>query len=295
MNTSGAWQEAFSWKFSTTWGRSVPVAVYKYGFVVVGVVLSWRRRKFQEELRTKLAALRDEARAQGFLGNPDVVAHSFGTWLLGHLLEDELKRDDVDRLQFGRIILAGCILRPDFNWKDIREAHLVEDVLNHYGTADRIVPLAHLTIGDSGPSGRRGFDGDQVLNIQAVGCGHSDLFSIEKRDENGLSYLTNSYHKYWRPFLTLPAEELLGLPDRKDPDELWRQFPWPVRGTLFPLFVLPLVLIALGLLAAWTGTYLWRWRFVLLISWGIAAAGLALLMVYAATIGLWRYWRQRHP
>src|SRR6266849_2652826 len=34
MNTSGAWQEAFSWKFSTTWGRSVPVAVYKYGIVI---------------------------------------------------------------------------------------------------------------------------------------------------------------------------------------------------------------------------------------------------------------------
>ena len=117
MNTSGAWQEAFSWRFSTTWGRSVPVAVYKYGFVVVGVVLAWRRRKFQRELRTKLAALRDEARAQGFLGNPDVIAHSFGTWLFGHLLEDELRRNDSDRLQFGRVILAGCILRPDFDWR----------------------------------------------------------------------------------------------------------------------------------------------------------------------------------
>jgi len=41
-----------------------------------------------------------------------------------------------------------------------------------------------VTIVESGPSGRRGFDGDQVLNIQAVGFGHSDLFSIEKHDEN---------------------------------------------------------------------------------------------------------------
>lgn len=293
MNTSGAWQEAFSWKFSTTWGRSVPVAVYKYGFVVVGVVLAWRRRKFQRELRTKLAALKDEARAQGFLGNPDVIAHSFGTWLFGHLLEDELKRSEADRLQFGRVILAGCILRPNFDWKNIREAHLVEDVLNHYGTADRVVPLAHVTIVESGPSGRRGFDGDQVLNIQAVGFGHSDLFSIEKHDEKGLTYLANSYQKYWRPFLTLPSEELAVLPDRKDPEQLWRQFPWPLRGTLFPFLVLPLVLTLLCLLAAWIGAPLWGWRTPLLDFVGITTSGLVLLLACAATVSLWRHWRRR--
>jgi hypothetical protein len=51
------------------------------------------------------------------------------------------------------------------------------------------VPLAHFTIIESGPSGRRGCDGDQVLNIRAVGFGHSDLFSIDKRLGNGLTYL----------------------------------------------------------------------------------------------------------
>src|SRR5262249_6376164 len=45
MNTSGAWQEAFTWTVSTTWGRSVPVAVYKYGIIIAGVIMAWRRRK----------------------------------------------------------------------------------------------------------------------------------------------------------------------------------------------------------------------------------------------------------
>jgi hypothetical protein len=293
MNTSGAWQEAFSWRFSTTWGRSVPVAVYKYGFVVVGVVLAWRRRKFQRELRTKLAALRDEARAQGFLGNPDVIAHSFGTWLFGHLLEDELRRNQSDRLQFGRVILAGCILRPDFDWKSIREAHLVEDVLNHYGTEDRVVPLAHVTITESGPSGRRGFDGDQVLNIRAIGFGHSDLFSIERHDDKGLTYLSNSYQKYWRPFLMLPSVELAALPDRKDPEESWRQFPWPLRGTLFPFLALPLLLSIVCLLSAWIGVPLWRWRTPFVDFAEITASGLVLLFLYATTVSLWRHRRRR--
>jgi hypothetical protein len=294
MNTSGAWQEAFSWKFCTTWGRSVPVAVYKYGFVVVGVVLAWRRRKFQRELRTKLAALRDEARAQGFLGNPDVIAHSFGTWLFGHLLEDELTRNEEDRLEFGRVILAGCILRPDFDWKRIRESHLVKEVLNHYGTADCIVPLAHMTITKSGPSGRRGFDGDQVLNIRAVGFGHSDLFSVDKRVENGLTYLANSYQKYWRPFLTLPATELLTLSDRADPQAPWSELPWPLRGTIFPFLAVPLVFAAASLLIARIGESLWSWRKPLLDFSEIIGSGLVLLFGWAIIIDLWRNRKGRH-
>jgi hypothetical protein len=50
--------------------------------------VAWRRRKLQSQLRVKLAALEKEARHLGFKGKPDVVAHSFGTWLIGHLLED---------------------------------------------------------------------------------------------------------------------------------------------------------------------------------------------------------------
>ena len=112
MNTTGAWQEAFTWKLEHYLGCvPSPVAIYKYGFVIVGVVLAWRRRKFRNASADEVAALRGEARARGFLGNPDVVAHSFGTWLFGHLLRDELLRDETDRLQFGRVILAGCIPR----------------------------------------------------------------------------------------------------------------------------------------------------------------------------------------
>jgi hypothetical protein len=128
-----------------------------------------------------------------------------------------------------------------------------------------------------------------VVNVQAAGFGHSDLFSIEKRDESGLTYLANSYQKYWRPFLTLPSAELVVLPDRKDPAELWHPFPWPVRGTLFPFLVIPLVLIALCLLVAWTGGYLWRWRTILLGFGGITASGLALLLVSVAMIRLARH------
>jgi len=199
MNTSGAWQESFSWLLGTTWGRAVPVAVYKYGIVIAGVILFWRRRKLREQLREKLAVLASEARARGYNGNPDLIAHSFGTWLFGQLLKHELKRPPEERLTFGRVILTGCILRRDFDWKTIHDAGLVEDVLNHYGTADAVVPWARFLIPDSGPSGRRGFLGDHVINIAAEGYGHSDLF---------LRDLRQIYDQHWKPFLTLPREEL---------------------------------------------------------------------------------------
>lgn len=308
MNTSGAWQEAFTWRLATTWGRSVPVAVYKYGIVIAGVMMTWRRRKLQNDLRSKLAALRDEARAQGFSGKPDVIAHSFGTWLLGHLIENELTREPEDRLKFGRIILTGCVLRPDFDWKRIKDADLVDDVLNHYGSKDPIVLLAHATIWDSGPSGRRGFDGDQVFNVRADGCGHSDLFSIDKcvvfsidkgvvhahrfqgcsDNPSAISHLEDSYKRFWRPFLTLPRQELGGLPDRADPATPWRQLPWLLRGTVFPFAALPLLLAVAAFLIAGIGGVLWKVSDLLAIVAGIGAITLALMLAAIAVTALCR-------
>lgn len=234
MNTSGEWQESFTWQLSTTWGRSVPVAVYKYGIVIAGVLMPWRRGRLREQLRRKIATLREEAEARGFSGRPDVIAHSFGTWLFGHLLQKELTR--TDPLQFGRVILTGCILRPDFDWKRLKDAGLVEEVMNHYGTGDRVVPLAQSGIHDSGPSGLRGFDGGEVINVRAEGFGHSGLFAVDQ--------LERSYTDYWRPFLTLPREELRDLADIADPPARWRAWPWPLPGNLLGL----LLLLSCGLL-----------------------------------------------
>lgn len=305
MNTRGAWQESFSWHVATTWGRSVPVAIYKYGIVIAGVIMAWRRHTLKRNLRAKIAALRDQARARGYTGNPDVIAHSFGTWLLGHLLEAELDRGEQERLRFGRVILTGCVLRPDFDWGRIRAAGLVEDVLNHYGTGDRVVPWAHLTITDSGPSGRRGFDGDQVANVKAAGYGHSDLFAVERCVVDGVSHrpcrgaagdvrhLEHSYHRYWHPFLTLPRKELHRLPDLEDPATPWRALPWPLRGTLFPFVALPMVVALLALLVGAVGPGVQALRQGAAWIAGVGGAGVGLLLLGAAVIAGWRRVRGR--
>jgi hypothetical protein len=180
------------------------------------------------------------------------------------------------------------------------DAELVDDVLNHYGSNDAIVPLAHATIWDSGPSGRRGFDGNQVINVRAERYGHSDLFSIEKCVVNGkpfhnctgapgeITHLVHSYKQYWRPFLTLPRNEFRGIPDRVDPETTWRQLPWVLRGTLFPFVVLPLVLALIVLLLAAIGRSLWTVREVPSIVAKLGAVGFAVLLIFIAITWLWR-------
>ena len=301
MNTRGTWQEEFSWFLGTTWGRSIPVAIYKYGIVIAGVLMPWRRRKLQRLLRKKLAELRRQARTQGYGEVPDVIVHSFGTWLLGHLLQDELKSGVEDPLTFGRIILTGCVLRPDYNWNALKKAGLVKEVLNHFATKDAIVPLAHWTIWDSGPSGRRGFDDTEVYNVQSEGLGHSDLFSTKRciingkqkqrcpdKGARGMRHLDHTYEKYWRPFLTLPSGELSGLPDITPPRETWRQAPALLRGTLFQVLMLPLLLSLLLMLLARVGGVLSSiWSPLLWIS-GILGGGLILVIVLSLLHGMRR-------
>jgi|GEM_PF-682125 hypothetical protein len=287
MNTAGAWQEAFSWLFGTTWGRSVPVAVYKYGILRVGVLIGRRRRALRKRLREKLAALRAEASKRGIPGLPDVIAHSFGTWLFGHLLEEELNRPREERLRFGRVILLGSILRPDFPWKRYRDEGLVQEVMNHYATRDAVVPWAHLTIADSGPSGRRGFDGEGVLNIRAEGVGHSGLFSLDPVAPGGPRHLVSAYQRLWRPFLTLPPGELAGLPDQSSPAAPWKPLPWPLRGTVFPFIVLPtaaaLILLGIIMIAAGLSGV---WKAAVIVAAAGLAGSLALLSLAGALVWL---------
>jgi hypothetical protein len=215
MNTRGAWQEEFNWRVSTAYLRSVPVAIYKYGLVRPGALWLPSLRRLSEELAAKIVKLKGVTEENGFAGPPDVIAHSLGTWLLGHALLWN------PSLKVGRIILTGSILRPDFDWATLIARGQVEAVLDHYGMKDRWV--AHYAIPDSGPSGRVGFNA-HVPVVQACEpeFKHSDFFS-EKN-------LPEVFEKVWRPFLTMPAGDLLN--SYASSGAKWRQARWIYRATL---------------------------------------------------------------
>jgi len=212
MNTRGPWQEELNWRVSMTYGRMVPVAIYKYGRVWSGAVFRSRQHRIMEELIARIRRLAGETSASGFGDRPDVIAHSFGTWLLGHALVS-----DPD-LRVGRVILLGSILRPDFDWSRLIRRKQVEAVLNHHGTKDGWVRIAQRFIPCSGPSGRRGFDDPAVLNRPAEGFGHSQFFEED--------VLPGLFEEVWGPFLTAAPETLPELPGLARPPGDWRRGRW---------------------------------------------------------------------
>lgn len=283
MNTRGAWQESFGWMIACTWGKAVPVLVYKYGWIITGVLLSFRRRSLLRALRLRLEESGREAHNLGYSQPPDLIAHSFGTWLIGHLLLEEVGKEPKDqKLRFGRAILTGCVLRPDFPWSEIKKAGLVEEVLNHYATADRIVPLAQVAIRDAGPSGRRGFDNCIAVNIRSEGFGHSDLLSTEKKTKSGESYLKNSYLNWWHPFLTWSAAEFDQLESRADPSTPWQPLPSPF-SRLLPWLLLPLLVTVIPMLFIVLGKVFARFSDEILIGFVYL---LLLLVTWAVGLGL---------
>jgi hypothetical protein len=195
MNTRGPWQEDFTWMLSRGYGYSVPVAIYKYGVVRPGAILRFRQRQLTRGLLQKIKRLSGESSGSGFGGVPDVIAHSFGTWLIGHALKSDRT------LRVGRMILVGCILRPDFDWRPLLERGQVDAVLCHYSTGDGWAGVAHYIIPDSGPSGRRGFnDRDAVAHFETKNLPHSGYFDQSKMDE--------FYKSVWKPFLTAPTSRI---------------------------------------------------------------------------------------
>lgn len=224
MNTRGAWQEEFNWRVSNTFNRSIPVAIYKYGIIRVSVLLPILQKKLVKKLKKRIDILSGNTHDSGFGEKPDVVAHSFGTWILGHLLES------YPETKVGRIILTGSILRPDFNWTKFVKNNQVEMILNHISKSDLPVKFAQYFIPNSGPSGFRGFDDRSVYNIETPHFKHSDYFDIEKMIE--------LFKKVWWPFLQKNKSDVSFLFSANTPSNCWNQSFWAFRGRLFSLITL---------------------------------------------------------
>ncbi|MFY9819787.1 MAG: hypothetical protein WAM82_00290 [Thermoanaerobaculia bacterium] len=240
MNTRGAWQESFNWLVSTSYGRMVPTAIYKYGVVRPGVLSRRRQRTLMERLVARIARASREVSKIIDDPRPDVIAHSFGTFLLGHALHCH------PELRVGRVITLGCILRPDFDWATLVKRGQVDAVLNHFGTKDSWARLAHYAIPDAGPAGRRGFDfyeeawpealrpegQRRLFNVRAEGLRHeglrhSDFFQDPERD----STMARLFAEVWQPFLTTKHPgDLAAALQAEWPSERWHQSRWPRRA-----------------------------------------------------------------
>ncbi len=241
MNTLGAWQEEFSWRLALKLRYSAPVLLHKYGLVRFGVLFRFRHRALVQALGARLSKSFAVAAATGRTRLPDIILHSFGTLLFAKLLDDQTVKD----LRFGRVILTGSIVRPDYNWRRHVESGRVEAILNHCGSRDHIVDLAAFAIPDAGPSGRVGIADPTVLNVRAEGYGHSTFFEDPSLDDNlrpnGL----------WDRFLRIPLRAIETARMDGTTAEAWRPPPMLLRR-----IALPIVLVLTGLSAGLIGSIL---------------------------------------
>jgi pimeloyl-ACP methyl ester carboxylesterase len=203
-------------------GSPVPVVVHRYGVARSGSLFRPCQRAATRRLAARLHELSDASELQS---EPlDVIAHSFGAWLVGQAL-----RQNPD-IRVGRIIMAGSVLRPDFDWQRIMEGGQAEAVLNHYGSRDLWAFVSEFFIPDSGPAGFSGFaECFGVFNRLEQGFRHHTFFES--------SHMDTVHRTLWTPFLTRPAGELPGLvgPVGSRP---WRPRPWLLRANLFRALLL---------------------------------------------------------
>ncbi|HLY62502.1 MAG TPA: hypothetical protein VKV95_17310 [Terriglobia bacterium] len=82
---------------------------------------------------------------------PSVVAHSFGTYLVGYSM---LKYEEI---RFDKIIFCGSILPLNFDWATLFRRGQVNRVMNEYSAQDFWAGIADKFVPKTGPGGAKGF------------------------------------------------------------------------------------------------------------------------------------------
>jgi len=156
-------------------------------------------RKIARELR--------DIRKQYPAARISVVAHSFGTYAMSKILDNETD------IVLDRLILCGCIIPQDFRWDKIAD-QVHSQILNDCGTRDVLPILAKSATWGFGPSGTFGFGTSRVRD-RFHRFSHSDFFNADFVTEYWVPYIRDGTikHSEWDIQRPTPPfwQSLLGL------------------------------------------------------------------------------------
>lgn len=161
---------------------------------------------------------------------PSVVAHSFGTYILGNAL---LK---YSYLRFNKVILCGCILPREFPWDKLIDRGQVQAVRNEFGVRDVWAKHVDWFIPQTGPSGTVGLT-----------CKHQRFEQVEFRYDHSEYFDKGHMEAYWIPFL---EKDLSFIASTES------EVPHPRRTYPIVLCVILAILLAILLAGAVAGV---RW------------------------------------
>lgn len=191
IRTQAEWQEPIA--DALTRDSTIEAIPIRYGYLdVIRFLLPFKVSRLPPVRRT--ATLMRDARDQRNRGRDparqvklSVIAHSFGTYVFGSILERE------PDLYFHRAILCGSILKAAFPWENYPHRFTApirrsRQVLNDCGYRDIWPVLAASATWGYGPSGRFGFGHPRVRD-RFHQLAHSEFLSAEFAA------------RYWLPFL----------------------------------------------------------------------------------------------
>jgi hypothetical protein len=171
IRTFGQWQDRLK-KLVTAANPNIEVKEYGYGyFSVVAFLIPVVRWLAVIGFRRRLKLL-----LKTHPGAPvSIVAHSFGTHIVARALQS-MKPAELPEIPV--VILAGSVLKSDFDWTALLNSGKLKRVINDCGIDDNILLLSQMCVLLTGMAGRVGFYGfsdDQVMNRYFAG-GHSHYF-----------------------------------------------------------------------------------------------------------------------
>lgn len=146
----------------------------------------------------RLVAEYDRICAETRCSRPSVIAHSFGTLQVAHLLRK------YDHVCFEKVILAASIAPRDFDWPYYLASRRVQWVENDYGGCDIWPKVAQALVPGAGASGTVGFDvaHPALHQVHYPHHRHSDWFSH------------GHFARSWMPTLRIDKRRMIDGMDR---------------------------------------------------------------------------------
>jgi pimeloyl-ACP methyl ester carboxylesterase len=186
IRTHAVWQK----RLSDLLGASqIPTETVSYGYYslpkfVLPFINDRMVEAFYEQYQQAVERTRSVDTAD-YRKRPSVIAHSFGTYIVGHCM---LKYEDV---RFDKVILCGSVLPVGFDWSTLMHRDQVFLVRNEFGLKDVWTRLVGWVVRKTGPSGAKGFAFESVSFFQQQfdHFKHSDFFARGHIREHWLPFL----------------------------------------------------------------------------------------------------------
>lgn len=241
IRTFGDWQSRLEALLKAQ-EPGIKIRHYKYGyFSVLAFLIPFIRWLVTRRFRRHLI----EIVSKENWDRVDIVAHSFGTHLVGWGLYGIVADG---RPKIHTILLSGSVLKPGFPWHTLIRTSVVR-LVNDCGIKDAVLVLNQLVVLFTGMAGRVGFNGmtDERFRNRFFQFGHSGYFVWKGKPYNEFM------HDNWVPLLTSDAP-VPAIDERKQPTGLDGVMMFALNNAepvKIAAYVIPLFLLTVWIYAQW--------------------------------------------